>query len=81
VAAPHNMCQAKKKTGYFGLFLKIWGETKRSFFLAILECLDYFGFIRQMYTFIFCYSKHIFNWRWSNMFRTLYEVHLQGHLF
>jgi hypothetical protein len=23
VAAPHNMCQAKKKTGYFGLFLKI----------------------------------------------------------
>jgi hypothetical protein len=41
----------------------------------------YFGSIRQTYTFIFYYSIYIFHRRRSNMFQTLYEVHLQGHLF
>jgi hypothetical protein len=41
----------------------------------------YLSSIPQIYNFIFYCSIHILNWRWSNMFRTLYEVHLQGHLF
>ena len=53
---------------------------------SIFLCYSYrtfflFWFYPTNVNFIFYYSVHLFHWRWSSMFRILYEVHLQGHLF
>jgi hypothetical protein len=62
--------------------IHLGGVTVLKFYvLHAVHFFDDLGSMRQMYTCIFYYSIHIFHWRWSNLFRNLYEVHLQGYFF